>query len=364
VDLNPDSVQAGAATAMDALWLVPPVIVADIAGLPSPAAALLASHLASARLRTGVATAAWQKAGHRNLFLAPDDHAAVARTDFTKVRLCVVGKLFLDVRPADWLATCVRAKESGAKLILDICDYPFAQKPPDVVRFYEEALRLADAVTVNSGRMAELMSQHTTQAPQVIEDAILAAPRRPEFAPGKVLELLWFGHINNARYLERMMDALIAYSAKQRCRLTIVTEPGQGVEQAARQITQNCAPRFEARFAAWSLEATRIALRQCDLVLIPGDPSDPLKSGVSSNRLAETLQAGRLPVASPLASYLPFGESAWLGDDLVAGITWAMVNRGEVLVRLRRGQTQVMERLAQEAIGKQWCRLFGELAAD
>jgi hypothetical protein len=348
---------------MDALWLVPPIIIGDIAATSSPEATLLASHLASTRLRTGVATTAWHKAGHRNFFLAPDDAAAVERTDFASVRLCIVGKLFLDVRPADWLATCVRAKDAGSKLILDICDYPFAQKPPDVVRFYEEALRLADAVTVNSGRMAELMSQHTAQVPQVIEDAILAAPRRPEFAPGKVLELLWFGHINNARYLERMMDALIAYSAKQRCRLTIVTEAGQGVEQAARQITQNCAPRFEARFTAWSLDATRIALRQCDLVLIPGDPNDPMKSGVSSNRLAEALQSGRLPVANPLASYLPFGESAWLGEDLVAGITWAMANRGEVLLRIRRGQAQVVERLAQDAIGNQWCRLFAELAA-
>lgn len=347
---------------MDALWLVPPIIAADISGAPSPETALLASHLASTRLRTGVAATAWQRVGHRNVFLAPDDAAAVVRTDFASVRLCIVGKLFLDVRPADWLATCVRAKESGARLILDICDYPFAQKPPDVVRFYEEALRLADAVTVNSGRMAELMSQHTAQVPQVIEDAILAAPRRPEFAPGKVLELLWFGHINNARYLERMMDALIAYSAKQRCRLTIVTEPGQGIEQAVRRITESYAPRLEARFAPWSLDATRIALRQCDLVLIPGDPADPLKSGVSSNRLAEVLQSGRLPVASPLASYLPFGESAWLGDDLVAGITWAMANRGDALVRIRRGQAQVMERLAQEAIGNQWCRLFGEFA--
>ena len=234
---------------MEALWLVPPIIVADIAGTPSPETVLLASHLASTRLRTGVAAAAWLRAGQRNVFLAPDDAAAVARTDFSSVRLCIVGKLFLDVRPADWLASCVRAKESGGKLILDVCDYPFAQKPLDVVRFYEDALRLADAVTVNSARMAELMAQHTAQSPQVIEDAILSTSRRPEFAPGKVLELLWFGHINNARYLERMMDTLVAYSAKQRCRLTIVTEPGQGLEQAVQRITAACAPQFSAMVA-------------------------------------------------------------------------------------------------------------------
>jgi hypothetical protein len=104
-------------------------------------------------------------------------------------------------------------------------------------------------------------------------------------------------------------------------------------------------------------------MRQCDLVLIPGDPADPLKSGVSSNRVAEALRAGRLPVASPLPSYLPLGECAWLGDDLVAGIAWAMANRGEVLARIRRGQALVAEKLNPETIGRQWRTLFENLAA-
>jgi hypothetical protein len=350
-------------TGKDALWLVPPVVINDIGTTP-PETALLNSHLASIRLRTGVAAAGWQRAGHRNVFLAPDDAASVSRVDFSGVGICIVGKLFLDVRAADWLAVCRRAKAAGAGLVLDICDYPFSQKPPDVERFYEQALQLADVVTVNSVRMAELMSGHMGgQSPQVIEDAILSVPRRPEFAPGKTLELLWFGHINNVRYLERMMDALFAYGAEQRCRLTIVTEAGQGLEQAVQRINAACAPRLEVRFTPWSLDATRMALRRCDLVLIPGDPADPMKSGVSSNRLADAMQAGRLPVASPLSSYLPFGEAAWLGDDLVSGIRWAMANRGDVLVRLKRGQALVAERLAVDAISAQWRRLFEELAA-
>lgn len=342
---------------MDALWLVPPVIVEDIANA-APEPILLASHLASIRLRTGVAASAWQGAGNRNIFLNPEDAATVAATDFARARLCIVGKLFLDVEPAAWLDACALAKRAGARLVIDVCDFPFAEKPPGVVRFYEEALRQADAVTVNSARMAEMIAPHSAQSPQIIEDAILAAPRRPEFAPGKILELLWFGHVNNLRYLERVMDALIAYSAAQRCRLTIVTAPGHGIEQAVPRINASCAPQFEARFMPWSLEATRTALRKCDLVLIPGDPADPLKSGVSSNRLAEAIQSGRLAIASPLASYMPFGEAAWLGDDLVAGIRWAMANRGEVLARIRRGQVQVAARLAQESIGRQWCQLL------
>jgi len=347
---------------MDALWLIPPSVAQDFAPGADPEQALLASHLASTRLRTGVAAQAWKAAGHRNVYAVPDDPESMAQADFAALRFCVVGKLFLDVSPEAWFAACVRARDAGAKLILDICDFPFEQKPPEVVRFYQEALRIADAVTVNSARMAELMTPHSPRPPQVIEDAILAPPRKPEFSPGKVLELLWFGHVNNVRYLERMIDALVAYAATQRCRLTLVSEPGRGLEQAVQHISANCAPRLTARFTPWSLEATRMALRQCDLVLIPGDPQDLLKSGVSSNRLAEAIQAGRLPVASPLASYQPFADCAWLGEDLVAGIRWAVANRGETLVRLRRGQQRVAERLDAAAIGGQWYRLFQGLA--
>jgi hypothetical protein len=207
--------------------------------------------------------------------------------------------------------------------------------------------------------MAEMMAGHMAgKSPVVIEDAILSNARRPEFVPGKVLELLWFGHISNVRYLERMMDALLLYGAEQRCRLHLVSIPGRGLEQAVQRINANCAPRLEARFTAWSLESMRSAMRRADLVLIPGDPADQLKSGVSSNRLAEALQAGRMPIASPLSSYRPFSDSACLGDDLVAGIRWAMANRGEVLVRIRRGQKHIAERLTKEVIGKQWCLLF------
>lgn len=342
----------------DILWLLPPPVIDDIADA-SPESALFNSHLASIRLRTAVAVAACQQEGHRNLFVSPNDSASLSRVNFSNLKVCVVGKLFIDVPSADWLAACLRVKESGALLILDICEYPFAEKPPEIMRFYEVVLPLADMVTVNSGRMAEMMAGHMTgKSPVVIEDAILSNVRRPEFVPGKVLELLWFGHISNVCYLERMMDALLLYSAEQRCRLHLVSIPGKGLEQAVQRINANFAPRFEARFTAWSLESMRMALRRADLVLIPGDPTDPLKSGVSSNRLAEALQAGRMPVASPLSSYQPFAEAACLGDDLVAGIRWTMANRGEVLVRIRRGQALVAERLAQESISQQWIQVL------
>ena len=348
---------------MDALWLVPEFVVQPASDV-HPEALLLSSHVASVRMRSGVAATAWQRAGHRNRLLVPENSAATGQPDLGSARICVVGKFLAEANSDAWRGVIAGVKAAGGHVVADVCDYPFAKKSKTVVDFYEQVLPLCDAVTVNSVRMAEMMAPHVPRPPQVIEDAILDAPCPPRFAPDATLKLLWFGHQSNLRYLEPVIDALTAYSARQRCRLVVVTAPGFGVEQAARQINARHAPRFEVRFKPWSAEATRVALAHCDLVLIPGDPHDPLKAGVSSNRLAEALQAGRLPVASPMASYRSFSDAAWLGDDLIAGIGWAVAHPDEVLARIRCGQSRVADTLSADVVGRQWCSLFLRIAGN
>ncbi len=237
--------------------------------------------------------------------------------------------------------------------MIDICDYPF-KKAPAVQEFYSQVLKMCDAVIANSGRMAELMAPHTAHRPLVIEDAILGMLSDPAFAPRERVELVWFGHPANLPYLQACLDALVAFAMRRRCRLTVVTLDGVGAGEWGQAIRARLAAALEVRFIPWSLEAMQTALHECDLVLIPSDPADPLKAGASANRIAEALNAGRFPVASPLPSYLPFADAAWLGQDLVQGIEWALANRGEVLSRIRRGQAVVAEKFAADKIGRQW----------
>ena len=188
------------------------------------------------------------------------------------------------------------------------------------------------------------------------------AARNVEFAPAGRLRLLWFGHVTNLRYLDHCMNALVGFAAERPCRLTIVTEDAFGAREVTKAIDTRFSPFLRARFVEWSSEAMTEALRECDLVLIPSDPSDPSKAGVSANRVAEVLRAGRFPVASPLPAYLPFSEAAWLGDDLIEGVRWALGNQGEVRARVRRGQSLVTEKLSPERIGRQWRELLEDLA--
>jgi hypothetical protein len=342
------------------VWLIPPFVAPHASG-GHPEQSLLACPRASARLRIAVAASEWKRRGNENTFWDPGTTQARGIPDWRTAKICVVPKYYHDIPLQPWLDACLGAKRNGCRLVIDICDNPFT-KPPPVPEFYSRVLRTCDAVVVNSERMADLMAPHCAQRPLVIEDAILAPMVEPAFAPAERVELLWFGHPTNFPYLDARIEALAQFAAGRHCRLTVVTEDGVGAAEWARDVRAQLAPALEARFIPWSLAAMQRALHDCDLVLIPSEPGDPLKAGASANRIAETLNAGRFPVASALPSYLPFAEMAWLGQDVVAGIQWALANRGEVLTRIRRGQALVAEKFAADKIGRQWCDLFKSLA--
>jgi hypothetical protein len=327
-----------------------------------PEQGLLDCHLASVRLRTAVAALEWKRCGNQNFFWDPGAVDAGRNVDGKAAKICVVPKYYHDLSSQLWLDACVAARSSGCRLVIDICDYPF-KKAPAVQEFYSQVLKICDAVVVNSERMAELMAPHTAHRPQVIEDAILGSMGEPAFAPETKLELLWFGHPTNLPYLDASIEALAQFALRRRCRLTVVTEHSVDITRGIQAINAHFAPAFDARLIPWSLETLRGALHECDIVVIPSDPADALKAGASANRIAEASNAGRFPVASPLPSYLPFAEAAWLGQDLVAGIKWALANRGEVLARIRRGQALVAERFAADKIGRQWRELFESLVS-
>lgn len=349
----------------DILWLVAPAITPYLRGANAEQA-LLQCEIASARLRMAVAASAWRASGGANRFVDAGSSSTVQSGALRRTGICVVPKFTGDLPVQRWLDALRAAKATGQQLVIDVCDYPFRSDKGAVPAFYQAALILADAVVVNSVRMAEQMTPHVGKPMTVIEDAVLGESAVPRFAPAPAssgrLNLLWFGHPSNLRFLEPWIHTLIKQGPRP-CRLTVVTQDGYGVKEAAASLSAQLAPSFELVFVEWSLEATRRELERCDVALLPSDPADSRKSGASANRLAEVLQAGRFVVASPLHSYLAFSDSAWVGENLLEGLQWSLANREAVAARIHKGQALVREKYAMDAIGRQWLAFFSALTA-
>lgn len=339
--------------------------------LPGSPASLVASPIASQRLRVGHPAAFLAGAGHE-LALGYTDRADSVVA--FRPELAIFNKVFgagdLSAAAASQLALARRLKDGGARILMDLCDNLFADARGELAR---PLLALCDAVTCNTDAMAEVIARETGKAALVVGDPVEGARGEARFdspQPGVVarlrgarpraLKLLWFaGPLSNFLFLEALLPALAARARAQPLELHVVTQPYPRVLQA---LERNAGGALALRFTPWTPAVLDAAMSDCDLVLIPSRTDHALKYVVSNNRLAQSIWAGRFVIANGMPSYLEFHDCAWLGADLLEGLDWALAHPREVLARIRKGQDRVATRYSPAAIGARWESLLAGVA--
>jgi hypothetical protein len=182
---------------------------------------------------------------------------------------------------------------------------------------------------------------------------------------GEPVRLCWFGALGHPN-LETLVEGLaraVQGLGKRAAELTLVTH------ETRRQLVADIGSRLAkvhsslaTKFVPWSPAATWQAIDDCDLVIIPQNHRDPWGRVKSHNRLVETIRGGRLAVASPIPSYVELENYAWIGEDLAAGVEWALSNPAAVIERINAGQQYVVTRFAPERIVAKWKQLLAQPA--
>ncbi|MGC4002141.1 MAG: hypothetical protein QM811_02910 [Pirellulales bacterium] len=247
------------------------------------------------------------------------------------------------------------AKQSGAKLVVDLCDDHF--DTPDLAAAYHELCDTADLVTASTASMAATIERRTGRNAVVIDDPYEGPLGDPLFYPGLLtpeLRLVWFGHPVNFDTVAAMLRGLRELATSVPLELHLVTDLEAARRSPLFEELQSADGRgFKLRLTAWSPRATWQALAQSDIVLLPSLPSDK-KKVKSPNRAVEGVRAGRLVVAYPLPSYQELDQGLCLNEDPVAGIRWALKHPQDALARIREGQLIIGRRFAPRTIGGRW----------
>jgi len=308
--------------------------------------------LASVRMRSALIARAAENMGWR---------VTLGERFDTRPDVLYVGKIGghrVDSRGPAWLQYIAKARKGGSHVIVDYTDHYCGFKGV-MTEFYNDVLKYADQLVTPSATMTQLIKQKWLGDIIEIPDPCEIEPQMPR-APGcGPWRALWFGSCTNVRYLtEFLSDPNNLVQFRQ---VNIVTDAaGFGLlRQWVRSLDPSLPlPHFES--FEWSLQNLVKAAAVSDIAIIPSDPSDPRKAGVSENRLVTAIQLGLVTVAAPLPAYLRLAK---LFVTLSSG--WqAAVSKRESIDEERAARRALHEEYSKSALIGRWMSLLAAYAEE
>lgn len=335
----------------------------------------LNSHIASIRYRTLIPARELQKKGIENVAISPEADARRMGELLAGSSAAVFGKMSLfDPRAVlesarKHLALAAHAQSLGIKVIADICEDRFDHKL--LGGYWKDMVRTADRIVTSTTQLAALARQAGAQDVAIVPDPVEGRGDRPRFEPdpnwgvgsekskggARPLRILWFGHQSNLDEVQEFLPALDEWVCSRSISVdfNIVTAAGFGVEQivAGRKAA---ASGIRVQHVEWTTGTAEAALQNCDLVIIPATLQNSRKRSKSANRVTESLHAGRYVLAHPVPSYLQFADYAWIDDDLLSGMDWALAQPDSVVKKIEAGQLLIRQTYLPTEIASRWER--------
>jgi SAM-dependent methyltransferase len=254
------------------------------------------------------------------------------------------------------LARAVKAR--GVKVVVDVCDDHF-----DSAEFgahLRNLVSLADTVVAGTEAMAASIARRAGRDAVVVTDPVEGPRGSPRFAPRfPWLRIAWFGHPSNLAGIEAKAAELEALAGHVPVRLTIVTKPWPETPAFVTRLQKADPAKLRVETVAWSVDNTWAALADCDMAWIPVD--ETARSDVKSpNRLLESLWAGRMVVADPVPSYMPFADLLPIGQGLLRGALDALEDPAAAEGRVREAQRRIARLHSPFECARQWAAAIGD----
>lgn len=309
------------------------------------AAALGQSNLASVRMRALPASLALQAASVQTTW------GETVQGHPGRLLVTKIGGHDIQLRQAHWLGQMAQARSRGATVWVDYTDHHLGFESV-MSGFYRSALVHADAFTVPSAYMQQLLSAHWSGPIHVVPDAMEVDSVPPKPSAAAPVTALWFGHASNMEYLRRFLE--VGLVSDRPLRLIVLSNQA-GLQILTQRPIEAKVP-LDILMGEWSVDTMREAAQQSDLCLIPSDTSDPRKMAVSANRLVTALALG-LPVAADrLESYAEF--AVYFTDIRSSELAQLLAQPARYAGVVAEAQHAVVPRFSRAATMAAWAGLL------
>ncbi len=312
------------------------------------------SDLASARYRVLIPAQQLARLGHQVQLATLPPTGWPQQVKDAPCDVLVISKSFHAAN--EDLARAMKAR--GVKVVVDLCDDHFDH--PEYGPHFSNLVALADTVVASTEAMAQSVERNTGRDSSVITDPVEGPRGFPRFAPRLPwLRVAWFGHQSNLNGIEAKAVELEALAAHAPVHLSIVTAPWPETPPGIAALQKANPAKLRVELVPWSVESTWKTLAEADMVWIPIAESG--RSAVKSpNRLLESLWAGRIVVADPVPSYMPFADIVPIGKGLMQGALEVLEDAAATEGRVREAQRRIARLHSPFECGRQWAQVIGD----
>ena len=295
-------------------------------------------------------------------------------------KVCIVGKMSANNKESIEemivanLGAMVRLKNNNSKIIVQSCDNYFATNDA-ISEFYKDIYSLADHIVFPSSHLLYLCEPYvtvkTTQL-HVVNDPWQVRESYPvrDLGKSEQIRIIWFGSNKNIIYLCKILPDLMQLMPKNYSfEITIL-----GQKRAHKHILhihaqiKNKYPNWIFRLVLWDHKNQPIQLEneltRAHISLIPSDPKDPLKAGVSHNRLVDSIRAGCITIASPMESYKELSKMAIIGSEFPGLLMFAINNYHTCAQELEKHRDTGIKQFNPKKNEKNWEELIQQILID
>ena len=149
------------------------------------------------------------------------------------------------------------------------------------------------------------------------------------------INIIWFGNFPNLRYLRDALEKLDHDTTKNKNITLRILTSESGIDYCSNKL-KNFAKKacWKIKLVPWKISdqpnQLQAELGRAHISLIPSNPNDDLKNGVSHNRLVDSIQSGCITIASPMDSYLDLSKLALIGNDFSRLLRLAITRNEEL----------------------------------
>ena len=332
---------------------------------------------ASLRLQLVPAIRSAQNLGLKPAVLSLHNRIQTSKSLGEQKCICLIGKM--SSNNEELVKTMIRANlpfirelnEKNCPILVQYSDNILSENSL-LSDFYAELFKIADHIIYPSNALRNLTSKYvskqckTTVIPDPWQLHLSHLPRN--FDLKDECKIIWYGSPKNTRYLINCLPKLLKYSPSNRSfELTILglKISHESISNFLRENFPHIPTNWKIRMVIWNHlrqpEQLEEEITRAHIALIPSDPRDPLKAGVSHNRLVDALRGGCIPIASPMDSYIELSEIALLGTEMDILLTEAIQSYKQIAAKIAEEKDRLLKNFDPKINHDAWSKLIGDI---